>query len=79
MSVEVKMSHNEKEDSSDIRFILSGGEREMEGVLWGMIFGAGQSPAARSECLTKHLKDLQEKEKEAKARAKAEAKAERSG
>ncbi len=74
MSVEVKMSHDENREASEIRFILSGEERQMEGVTHGMIFGAGYPPEIRAEFLTNHLNDLAEKAKAAKAKAKELAK-----
>lgn len=74
MSAEVKMSHDEDQDVSEIRFILTGEERQMAGVARGMIFGAGQPPEIRAEFLANHLKGIVEKAKAAKARAKELAK-----
>ncbi|MFQ5719881.1 MAG: hypothetical protein ACE5IK_10080 [Acidobacteriota bacterium] len=74
MSVEVKMSHDENQDCSEIRFRLTGEERQLEGVTFGMVFGAGQPPEIRAEFLTNHLKGIVEKAKAAKAKAREEAK-----
>ena len=74
MSVEVKMSHDEKQDSSEIRFIVSGEDRKLDGVVFGMVFGAGQPPEIRAEFLTNHLTGLAEQAKAAKAKAKELAK-----
>jgi len=74
VSAEVKMSHDEDRGVSEIRFILDGEERQLDGVARGMIFGAGQPPEIRAEFLANHLKALVEKANAAKKKAKELAK-----
>jgi hypothetical protein len=69
--MDVKMSHDEDRKWSEIRFSLSGEEREMDGVAWSLIFGAGQKPAVRAEALLNHIKALAEKEQQKKATPQA--------
>lgn len=65
--MEVRMSHDEGRGWSEIRFELSGEERQMDGVVWSLIFGSGQKPLARAEALVAHLKALATKEQEKKS------------
>ena len=47
----------------------------MDGTVWSLIFGSGQTPDARAGALAEHLKALAALEKEKKAAAAAAAKA----
>ena len=67
--MDVKMAHDEGRGWSEIRFELSGEERQMDGVVWSLIFGSGQKPLARLEALVGHMKALATKEQEKKAGA----------
>ena len=65
--MDVKLAHDEGRNWSEIRFELSGEERQMDGVVWSLIFGSGQKPLARAEALVNHLKTMAAKEQEKKA------------